>query len=380
VLRRPVASRSPGGPRRPRTAGKLAVLGVLLLFVFGLLRVSQEPGLGISLYGLLPVVLGVFWFGLPGGLLTAAATTSAFYLDELVSPSPDFSSRDFVLGTVNRAVVFFGVAVLVTVLLRRERRMAGQLEQQRLELAEFEALRSALTPSAVPPRPGLEVATAFAPAEGELAGDFFFVVEGPGGSTTVVVGDVVGHGLEAARSAAFVRASMATFATFTSDPAELLRLADTALAERGAVASQFVTAVCLNIAPGGEVRWAAAGHPTPWFLDSARSPDGRAGAPLGVGLGGTALDVGRTALAPGEGLLVFTDGLIEGRTARRRADRRVAQFGEDRARDVVRELRGAPVGQIVTALVEAVTGFADGVLADDLCLVAVRRGTQPAHA
>jgi len=352
---------------------RVAVLGALLVAVFVLLRLNNQPGLAVSLYGLVPVVLAVFWFSLPAGLLSAAAVMAGFYVDEFASPSPGFSRTYLLLGTLNRALVFFGVAVLVTELLRRERRLTAQLERQGEELAEFEALRSALTPSTVPPRPGLQVATAFVPAEGEVAGDFFFVVEGPGGGTTVVVGDVVGHGLEAARSAAFVRASMATFARFTGDPAELLRLADTALTERGADGAPFVTAVCLTIAPDGELCWAAAGHPAPWSLASASAlPGGRPGAPLGVGSGSAPPEVARTTLAPGDGVLVFTDGLTEGRAARRRRGSRVAMFGEDRARRVLRDQDGAPPADVVAALVAEVTAFAGGVLADDLCLVAVR--------
>jgi serine phosphatase RsbU (regulator of sigma subunit) len=259
------------------------------------------------------------------------------------------------------------------VLLDRERRLTVQVEEQRARLAELEALRSALTPAEVPPTPGLAVATAFVPAEGEVAGDFFLVVEGPGGCTTVVVGDVVGHGLVAARSAAFLRATLATFAHFTGDPAELLRLADTALREGGPAAPSFVTAVCLIIdgTADRQVRWAAAGHPAPWFLDTGASlGEGKAGPPLGVGLGELALEVGRAPL--GSGVLAFTDGLTEGRPARRRPGDRIELYGEERARRVVLDQQGAPADEVVAALVSSVGAFACGALADDLCLVAVR--------
>jgi serine phosphatase RsbU (regulator of sigma subunit) len=344
---------------------------VLLVGLFLLLRVTAQPGLGVALWGVVPIVLATFWFSLPGGLLTAAAALAAFLVDEHLTPSDAFSQASLALGTLNRAVVFFGVPVLLAVLLQRERRLVRRLEQQRVELAELQSLRAALTPSAVPSVSGLEIATAFVPAEGEVAGDFFLVVQGPGGSTTVVVGDVVGHGLEAARSATFVRASLATFARFTSDAAELLRLADTALAERGPATSEFVTAVAVTVAADGEVCWATAGHPVPWYLDTAASPvAGRAGHPLGVGLGQPGLQVGRAPL--GTGLLLFTDGLPEARTARRSPGTVLELFGEDRARQVVREQRDASPEDVVAALVSAVTTFAGDELADDLCLVAVR--------
>ena len=166
-------------------------------------------------------------------------------------------------------------------------------------LAELESLRQALTPSDVPVRPHLQFATAFTPADGLVAGDFYLVVPGPAGTTTVVVGDVVGHGLEAARCAAFVRSAFATYARFTGDPAQLLQLANAALVEHGDDGAQFVTAVCLNICPppGREILWAAAGHDAPWQLNTALPlSGGRAGAPLGVG-SGQPEDRGRTGHA-----------------------------------------------------------------------------------
>jgi serine phosphatase RsbU (regulator of sigma subunit) len=278
------------------------------------------------------------------------------------------------LAAGNRAVVFLGVAALVAFLLRRERRLTLRLAEQQDELAEFQALRAALTPTDVPVRPRLQIATAFTPADGLVAGDFFLVVEGPADSTTVVVGDVVGHGLEAARCAAFVRAALATFARFSSDPAQLLQLADAALTEHGLADARFVTAVCLNVAapPARELVWATAGHDVPWQLDTAVPlPGGRIGPPLGTGAETRPLESGRTALAPGEGVLVFTDGLTEGRP-RRDPSRTTSLFGEERARRVVREQRGAPVGRVLEALSAAVEDFSGGRLADDLCLVALR--------
>jgi serine phosphatase RsbU (regulator of sigma subunit) len=70
-------------------------------------------------------------------------------------------------------------------------------------------------------------------------------------------------------------------------------------------------------------------------------------------------------------VLVFTDGLTEGRT-RREPGRSMRLFGEERARRIVRECNGAPVGQVLATLSTAVTEFAGGPLADDLCLVALR--------
>lgn len=359
--------------RGPADHAAVVVAGLIAVSV--LRYVADRPSLAISLYALVPIVLSVYWFGLTGGLITATAATLLFVADELLAPSEELGGGGMLwLAAGNRAVVFLGVAALVAVLLRRQRTMAVQLREQQDQLAEFQALRAALTPTEVPVRPHLHIATAFTPADGLVAGDFFLVVEGPADSTTVVVGDVVGHGLAAARCAAFVRAALATFARFTADPAQLLQFADAALTEHGLEDARFVTAVCLNVAAGPEheLVWATAGHDVPWRLDTAEPlTGGRVGPPLGTGAETRPIEAGRTELAPGEGVLVFTDGLTEGR-ARREPARPLRLFGEERARRIVIECSGAPVEQVLAALSTAVTEFAGGQLADDLCLVALR--------
>ena len=358
-----------------RPEARLPFLVVLLAALWALVSTASTPSLAVSMYGLVPIVLSAYWFELRGALATASACSAVFLADKLLDRPDELAGATLWLATLNRALVFFGVGVLVAFLLRRERALALQVRDQERELAELESLRAALTPARVPDRPHLRIATSFTPAEGLVAGDFYLVVGGPDDSTTVVVGDVVGHGLEAARCAAFVRAALATYARFTSDPVLLLELADTALAEHGPDESRFVTVVCLTITapPHQEVRWAAAGHDVPWLLDSAEPlAGGRVGAPLGLGMGPLVIEAGSADLPAGQGLLLFTDGLLEGRSAHREPGRPVVVFGEERARHILRGHRGEPPRAVLDALVGAVTAFAGGAPADDLCLVAVR--------
>lgn len=361
--------------RLTRPRDRWTVIAVLLIALWALVATASTPSLAVSMYGLIPIVMSAYWFELRGALVTAALATGMFVVDKLLAPSAELAGVTLWLATLNRALVFFGVGVLVTLLLRRERSLTLRVRAQEEELAELESLRAALTPADAVDRPHLRIATSFTPAEGLVAGDFFLVVDGPAGSTTVVVGDVVGHGLEAARCAAFVRAALATFARFTADPVQLLQLADTALAEHSAGETRFVTVVCLNIAPppSRRVSWAAAGHEVPWYLDSAEPLDGgRVGAPLGLGMGPLTTEAGATELRSGEGLLVFTDGLVEGRSARRDPGRPLELFGEERARRLVREASGAPPAAVLETLVAGLTSFAGGLPADDVCLVALR--------
>jgi serine phosphatase RsbU (regulator of sigma subunit) len=77
--------------------------------------------------------------------------------------------------------------------------LQARLTEAEHELDDLRAIRDALTPSELPERPGVRLAAAFMPAAERVSGDFHLVAEGPQDSTVLVVGDVVGHGVHAAR-------------------------------------------------------------------------------------------------------------------------------------------------------------------------------------
>jgi len=111
--------------------------------------------------------------------------------------------------------------------------LGERLEAAEHELEDLRAIRDALTPPELPQRPGLELAAAFLPAADEqVSGDFYLVAAGPQDATVLVIGDVIGHGLQAGRRAAFVRTAFAATAPFSDDPCRLLSWANTALIER----------------------------------------------------------------------------------------------------------------------------------------------------
>ncbi len=179
------------------------------------------------------------------------------------------------------AVVRLGALSLVAVLVARL--FARQLALVR-ELDEAEAVREALRPAQVVPRPDLELAAHYVPAEQGVGGDFFLTAEGPRGSTVLLVGDVVGKGVAAARRAVFVRTSLVTFAPFEDDPARLLRLANAALIDRAGTSVDYVTAVCVVHRPADATfAWAIAGHPAPLLLEDGTPLDAAGAAqPLGL--------------------------------------------------------------------------------------------------
>lgn len=237
------------------------------------------------------------------------------------------------------------------------------------ELEDLRAIRDALTPPELPHRPGLDLAAAFLPAAAErVSGDFYLVADGPRDCTVLVVGDAVGHGLHAARRAAFVRTAFVTTAPFTDDPARLLSWVNTAMTERAGTGDDFVTAACITYLPAERcLRWAYAGHPAAMWLDTGEELLGaEQGIPLGVETDLTGVEGSRQCQA-GEGVLLYTDGLTE---ARRDGE----QFGLTGVREALADHRHPSPAEVIAILRSRVADFAYGTLTDDLCLLTARLG------
>ena len=246
-------------------------------------------------------------------------------------------------------------------------RLLKRLLADERELNDLRAVRDALTPPELASRPGVQLAASFLPATEGVSGDFYLVAEGPHESTTLLVGDVVGKGLGAARRAAFIRTVFATTAPFSDDPARLLSWANTALVERAEDAFEFVTVGCVTVSPRNRmVRYAYAGHPPVLWLDTGEELSGGRWFPLGLPEE-WACTAATHDLTPGTGVLLYTDGVTE---ARRNGE----QFGQQRLARSVQTLGGRAPLEVVAAVTAEVQEFAATGLADDLCVVAARIG------
>ncbi|MYV69074.1 SpoIIE family protein phosphatase, partial [Streptomyces sp. SID2131] len=175
-------------------------------------------------------------------------------------------------------------------------------------------LQRSLLPGAPPARAGLEVAARYQPAQAssEVGGDWYDVIPLPDDKTALVVGDVMGSGIDAAATMGRLRTATCAFADLDLSPAQVLRHLD-----RITEGLEHYIATCLFAVhdPARErCRIANAGH-----LPPVRVPvDGPAelvrlstGVPLGVG-GGT-FRTARVPFRPGDRLVLYTDGLIETR-------------------------------------------------------------------
>jgi serine phosphatase RsbU (regulator of sigma subunit) len=211
-----------------------------------------------------------------------------------------------------------------------------------------------------------------------LGGDFLDVVEGTDGTLHVLIGDVSGHDPDAAALGVCLRVAWRTLVLGGRDPDHLLRTLEQVLVHERVGEDTFATATMLEVAPDrASARLRLAGHPTPILIagGTARSLDGRAAwPPLGVELADGERPVHDVALPPGWSLLLYTDGLVEGR-----AGERDERLGTERLVDLVaRHAHGpqpaATDGELIDRLIAAAVELNGGDLSDDVALLVVSLG------
>lgn len=210
-------------------------------------------------------------------------------------------------------------------------------------------------------------ATVSLPARNEEVGGDFTLVWSDDSRTVALVGDVAGNGRDAAPYADRLREE-AEKGMPAADPVGLLEHLN-AYVYGDSSFDRFVTACAVVI---DQVRWSAqwafAGHLPPHWLDTGLPLDGATpGVPLGVDASCGTTSAERRPLRPGEGILLFTDGLedVKGPGGDR--------FGAARiTHTLARRLNGASVDEVVRVLKETACEFGDNELPDDLCLVALR--------
>jgi serine phosphatase RsbU (regulator of sigma subunit) len=194
---------------------------------------------------------------------------------------------------------------------------ARRIEAERAESLAAERLISStlqqtLLPERFPRDPRLELHAWHLAAQQELivGGDWYDVIEARD-SVWLVIGDVAGHGVAAAAQAGQLRHSLRVYAHEGFDLADSVWRLNELVTQTGLtdMATLCVVAVDHETA---EVRMVSAGHPPPLLVPAASAP-ALVGGPPGTVLGvvGSTYDETRFALAAGDRLVLYTDGLIE---------------------------------------------------------------------
>ncbi len=228
-------------------------------------------------------------------------------------------------------------------------------------------LQAELLPPGPPDWPGFELAAVYRPAgtAAAVGGDFYDFFTLPDGRRTIAIGDVSGKGVEAAALTTVARHGLRVAARAYDDPHALLSSVNRALAE-DTDSDSFCTLAYAVFTPardgGQDVEVSCAGHPAPIVRRSGgrTEPLGRPGTLLGF-FDEIEVDVVRGHLAPGDALVLFTDGLTEAR-----------HEGELLGEDCIRRRLadgGRPTAAELLARLEAAAGDSPQRRRDDLAIV-----------
>jgi anti-sigma regulatory factor (Ser/Thr protein kinase)/putative methionine-R-sulfoxide reductase with GAF domain len=173
-------------------------------------------------------------------------------------------------------------------------------------------LQRSLLPRRLGAVAGVTVAARYLPARDEVGGDWYDLVELPRGQVGVVIGDVVGHGLDAAALMGQLRTALRAYALDGHGPGETLGLVDRFITnlDQDVMAT---SAYAVLDTETGVITYASAGHLPPVLLSAqgeARWVELPVAPPLGA-FGYRTCPEHKLSLSPGEILFLYTDGLIE---------------------------------------------------------------------
>ncbi|MDQ0582721.1 PP2C family protein-serine/threonine phosphatase [Streptomyces rishiriensis] len=256
-----------------------------------------------------------------------------------------------------------------------EARRQAEADRARLQEA-LAVLQQSLLPATLPPVPGVETAAHYYTASPDrLGGDFYDVFPVDGKRFAFFLGDVCGKGPQAAAVTSLTRYTLRAAAMHDSDPVAALSTLNKVLHERysGSGDPRYCTAVFGILEPDpatGQVavRIASGGHPPVLVLRAEGTADflpTPGGLLIGVLPDARFVDA-TTVLAPGDTLLLYTDGLTEARTGEDRG----SLYGDE----ALRAFAAGHAGRSPQAVIQALTGlldeFGDG-LDDDTALLAL---------
>ncbi|CAL9664388.1 hypothetical protein SUDANB176_07147 [Streptomyces sp. enrichment culture] len=257
-----------------------------------------------------------------------------------------------------------------------EARRQAEVDRERLREA-LAVLQQSLLPAVLPDIPGMETASHYHIASDvQLGGDFYDLFPLDDDRFAFFLGDVCGKGPQAAALTSLTRYTLRAAALHDPDPAAGLSVLNTVLLDRYTGDDpRYCTAVAGVLERAGDtthVHLASGGHPPALVLRGDGRVDHlstRGGMLIGALPAAQFVSV-RTALHPGDTLLLYTDGLTEARVGEGRE-----LYGDEALESFAADLAPASARRVIDALTALLHGFGDG-LGDDTALLALGL---PAH-
>ncbi|MEU9256373.1 GAF domain-containing SpoIIE family protein phosphatase [Streptomyces sp. NPDC048270] len=269
-------------------------------------------------------------------------------------------------------------SVSAEIRLRQSLAAAEEAHTRSADLAH--SLQQGLLPPTPPEVPGVEVAASYRPASRagrsdiEVGGDFYDLFRTRGSTWGIALGDVCGKGVQAAQVSSMARYTIRAVASENRPPADLLDHLNTAMLRQGA--PRFLTAVYarFRVTPGGVAgTLALAGHPPALIRrnDGTVREIGTPGQLLGIFDTCDLTDV-RFRLAPGDLLLLYTDGAIEARPRPGAPARHQSVFNDADLAHTLSTTAGMSAQETIDHINDALAARHGGWASDDTALLALR--------
>jgi hypothetical protein len=278
-----------------------------------------------------------------------AAQATSFHIPGL----PDLQT-DWLIASQSIQVIttLCAIAALLWLLFREQHRVSEERAEMAGEVNAARNVQQYLIPTRLPATPGFSIASEYRPSR-EVGGDFFQVLpQSSDGSVLIVIGDVAGKGVEAGMLATLIVGAVRTAASFTSDPARILALLNERLCGRG-----LATCLALHVEQDGSATLVNAGHLPPYLNGKELAIEGAL--PLGA-VPGMQFPVSRFTLAPGDSLLLMTDGVVEAQDAKGQlfGFERTAAISTQPAESIARAAQNHGQEDDITVLTLALAGAA----------------------
>jgi sigma-B regulation protein RsbU (phosphoserine phosphatase) len=273
-----------------------------------------------------------------------------------------------------RVEIVSSIAQQVVLSIQNEHLQKEMVVRERLE-HEVELARQiqkTFLPEHLPEFPGWELAATWLTAR-QVGGDFYDVIELPGGRLGLLIADVSDKGMPAALFMALTRTLVRAVVYHTPSPAGVLRRVNDLIIPDNRQ-SMFVTAVYGVLSLGsGEFTYANAGHNPPlWMNKASKTLESlpRTSAALGI-IKDLSIQECTISLGPGDLLLLYTDGLTEAFSPEGDT------YGEEHLQEVLKAAEPSPAPEVLNALEASVKQFMGPLpAADDLTMLAVKRATK----
>jgi serine phosphatase RsbU (regulator of sigma subunit) len=349
-----------------RVAEAAALYGVL--FVAAVVTAPTEDAL---FFVVLPLIAWIGWRfqqlgAAPAGLIVSTVVILAAVDDRGVFADDALLDQMLVLQIFNASVALASFVFAAAFIERRQ--FLESLYERERRVAEM--LQRSMLPEHLPDIAGITVAARYIPASDDavVGGDWYDIMRFSDGTLGLVIGDVVGHGVDAAAAMAQLRAGVRAYSLARTDPARTLAAVNRMSADLhpGMVA----TLLYAELDPrSGRLQFASAGHLPPLLADRtgrAEYLEGGLGVPIGVA-DDFETDVVTHCVEPGSTLVLFTDGICE-----RRGE--AMDDSLDRFRQLVTRVAAPPAQRVdADAICAGIVAGADvGQAVDDVALLVLR--------